>query len=347
MATTSSNIRRVAIACQGGGSHTAFTAGVLKQFIRKNSNAYEIVALSGTSGGAICALLAWYGILKIKKGEWDEKDAVRLIDSFWERNAAILPWEILWNSGATAIRRLQSEGMLPEVKISPYSVLADALEGISALLNPRSEFLDLKLLLENHVCFADVDKPIAEPRLLVGAVSVLSGEFKAFDSMKGEINVNAILASSALPWLFEAIKIEEQPYWDGLFSQNPPVKEFVKDADVAEKPDEIWVIRINPQERQREPISTEDIEDRRNELAGNLSLNQELEFIRHVNKWIEDEVLETDSKKIITLRSVEMSPELSSRLSSTTKLDRDESFIRELISDGVERANGLLSDLDG
>src|SRR3712207_2530462 len=60
------NNRRVAIACQGGGSHTAFTAGVLQKLLRERNEKgynYEIVALSGTSGGSICALLAWYGLL--------------------------------------------------------------------------------------------------------------------------------------------------------------------------------------------------------------------------------------------------------------------------------------------
>src|SRR5688572_24823852 len=51
---------RVAIACQGGGSHTAFTAGVLQRvFGSAEMGRYEIVGLSGTSGGAVCALLAW------------------------------------------------------------------------------------------------------------------------------------------------------------------------------------------------------------------------------------------------------------------------------------------------
>src|ERR671917_690601 len=58
------NTRRVAIACQGGGSHTAFTAGALKKLLQEKGaegHEYEIVALSGTSGGSICALLVWCG----------------------------------------------------------------------------------------------------------------------------------------------------------------------------------------------------------------------------------------------------------------------------------------------
>ena len=71
--------KRVAIACQGGGSHTAFTAGALKRLLRDDR--YEVVALSGTSGGAICALLAWYALLE-NGGEGAAVRAARLLDSF-------------------------------------------------------------------------------------------------------------------------------------------------------------------------------------------------------------------------------------------------------------------------
>ena len=55
---------RVAIACQGGGSHTAFTAGVLEGLLANLPEEVDIVALSGTSGGALCASLAWDGLLR-------------------------------------------------------------------------------------------------------------------------------------------------------------------------------------------------------------------------------------------------------------------------------------------
>jgi NTE family protein len=43
---------KVAIACQGGGSHTAFAAGVLSVLLAKeNGERFDLVALSGTSGG--------------------------------------------------------------------------------------------------------------------------------------------------------------------------------------------------------------------------------------------------------------------------------------------------------
>src|SRR4051794_41240333 len=79
---------RVAIACQGGGSHTAFTAGVLKRLLGERLlERYDIVGLSGTSGGAVCAWLAWSAL-----GRGEPERAGRLLDAFWRDNSARSPY---------------------------------------------------------------------------------------------------------------------------------------------------------------------------------------------------------------------------------------------------------------
>ncbi len=84
--------RRVAIACQGGGSHTAFTAGALKRILQENDKKFEIIAFSGTSGGAMCALLAWYGLVKHRKDtDKGKEEAIRNLDDFWDRLSASSP----------------------------------------------------------------------------------------------------------------------------------------------------------------------------------------------------------------------------------------------------------------
>ncbi len=79
---------KIAIACQGGGSQTAFTAGALKALFQEDiHHEFDIVSLSGTSGGAICATLAWYALTKSDKKPWQ-----RLLD-FWHDNTAQTPAE--------------------------------------------------------------------------------------------------------------------------------------------------------------------------------------------------------------------------------------------------------------
>jgi NTE family protein len=54
---------------------------------------YRVVALSGTSGGAICALLAWSALLAN-----DPQRAGRLLAQFWSANSASAPLDRLVNA---------------------------------------------------------------------------------------------------------------------------------------------------------------------------------------------------------------------------------------------------------
>jgi len=83
-----------------------------------------------------------------------------------------------------------------------------------------------------------------------------------------------VAASGTLPTLRRGQVIDGGVYWDGLYSQNPPVREFVWDTPLETAPEEIWIVRINPQQCPEEPTSLAEIEDRQNELMGNLSLEK-------------------------------------------------------------------------
>jgi NTE family protein len=318
---------RVAIACQGGGSHTAFTAGVLKRLLgAEELDGYEVVGLSGTSGGAVCALLAWSALL-----EDDPKAAGRLLEEFWADNSATTPMEQLVNAWVVWAARLEHLVVLPAV--SPY----DNLGSVAAL----AEF---RRMLERRVDFgrlADRDGQ-AGPMLLVGAVDVLSGEFKAFSSRRDRITADMVLASAAIPTLFRSVPIGDGTYWDGLFSQNPPVRELL-DAH----PDELWVVQINPRRWDGEPRTMVEIADRRNELSGNLSLHQELGFIEKINQLLDDGQLAAGGRyRQIVVRLIELArPRLSRSLGTASKLNRDPAFIRDLIAHGEARAAEFLAAL--
>ncbi len=105
-------MRTVAIACQGGGSHTAFTGGALQRLLADTD--HRVVALSGTSGGAVCALLAWYGLLTGGPAE-----AGRLLERFWEANAATTLSARAANAWLVGLARLEGRVSLPTV--SPYA----------------------------------------------------------------------------------------------------------------------------------------------------------------------------------------------------------------------------------
>jgi len=317
---TSQKTKRIAIACQGGGSHTAFTAGVLKRILKEEKKKFEIVALSGTSGGAICALLAWYGLLTN-----DKKKSIRLLDSFWQENSARSYWEKTMNEWLLWSARMPELMAIPAM--SPYSYPPWAQDYLKTLLEKHVEFDKLGTLIKK-----------SSPKLYIGGVNVLTGEFDVFksDVKNHEISAGAILASAAIPTLFRAVHIDNKIYWDGLFSQNPPLKDFVK-GDSGSKPDEIWIIQINPTRREKEPRSIKEIEDRRNELAGNLSLNQEIDFIQSVNKWVDSKYLPGDKYKHVHIEQIVMEHDLD----MASKLDRNEDFIKDLMAYGEEAAGRL------
>src|SRR5689334_9361733 len=170
--------RRVAIACQGGGSHTAFTAGVLQGLLANLPEDTEIVALSGTSGGAICAALAWEGLLRR-----DPQRGVRKLQSFWETMAATELWDQVANHSLMSVMTLRDLMVLPEV--SPYSVPPWGEEHFRSVLNEYFAFDELRELARRP------DAPI----LQIGAVEVLSGHFEVFRGE--ELCVECLLASAA------------------------------------------------------------------------------------------------------------------------------------------------------
>lgn len=313
---------RVAIACQGGGSHTAFTAGVLDRLCSAVLETHEVVGFSGTSGGAVCALLAWYAF---RYG--DPAAAGRLLDEFWADNSASSPWEQFANASTMLAGDLQQFVAMPA--ISPYD---NVLAGAAA-----EEF---KAMLRRRVDFGRVGPGPEQPVLVIGAIDVLSGEFRAFDSRWDSISADTVLASAAIPTLFRAVSVDGGTFWDGLFSQNPPIRELV---DL--QPDEIWVIQINPTRRDAEPRSVLDIGDRRNELAGNLSLYQELHFVEKIDAWLEEGILAEDAGyRAIVVRIVELSPtRVRWSLSARSKLNRDPAFIRDLMALGRAQADEFLT----
>ncbi len=368
----------VAIACQGGGTHGAFAYGVLRrilEFQQSHDDAFRITGLSGTSAGALCAFAAWYGLVRKGDRDGNPDEAIATLDRLWETFSAKKQGEWLFNLMVQQLFFAKERGM-PFPEMSPYSpphgFMMNALDAYSFAhktiwgdrdaMDFRKEFHDFQALLESVAPeLADIDQPQAVPRLLIGAIDILEGTFFAFDSKADswsdcDIGYAAVRASGTLPTIRKAETVGDlrtasgrlRRFWDGLYSQNPPVRNFVTAVDRDEVPDEIWVIRINPQRRDDPPVTLEDIFDRRNELAGNLSLNQELSFIQTVNKWVCDYGdpgggrCFADHHKEIKLYVITMSEDRSRPLKVPSKFDRSPTFIDTLRGEGEDRAQQFL-----
>lgn len=395
--------RRVAIACQGGGSHAAFTAGaldVLLNFFLERRDDYEIVAFSGTSGGAVCAYLAWSALSDQPDEQRATEEAISTLRSFWTVDNSAY-WKARDPGSTLDVLANNSLALL-----NLWRAVGEAASGVdlSVQLNPydsqwqhwarhwRGRF---KKTIEESVeklgVEATADREAEEyPMLFIGAVNALTGEFHVFRSHKernggfvlnkdeeDKISVDAVLASAAIPFVFEATHTGEAVYWgsssthdgereertytgegvywDGLYSQNPPVRDLA-DAE----PDEIWVIQIDPEEIRKEPEATADIEDRRNELAGNVSLNQELYFVRKINQlvkrlgeWTVDERpvktirVPRPGRREKTYKTIKVRRiEITELLGFASKLDRSPSHLERLLRDGERQATSFLEAID-
>lgn len=311
---------RIAIACQGGGSHTAFTAGVLQQLLAAAGadGRFTIAGFSGSSGGAICALLAWYGLLLGSPAE-----GVRLLEDFWHDNAAeTLPDQLL-NEFVLGSARLRDHLLLPE--LSPYDV-------------PNWGQDQLRSLLEWHVEFERIPQLTGpgRPSLFVGAVDVLAGCARSFRD--AEITVATLLASTATPTLFRAVRVGAGHYWDGLFTQNPPIRELAALA-----PDELWVVQINPCSTPELPRTLDAIRDRHGELAGHLALEQALGTIELVNRLLASGELAPGRFRPIRVHRLQ----LARTLDHAAKRDRNPAFLRGLMREGRQVAAAFLEGWSG
>jgi NTE family protein len=349
--------KRIAIACQGGGSQCAFVAGVLKAFFSHAiDERFQIVGLSGTSGGALTAAIAWDGLLLRARG--DRTPIEDRIVSCWKDLSTQTYREVALDTMCTQFVRWAEHGLMPTIASSPSSLGFRMWADAASAWIGRAEFTDLRALVTKHIDFGALPRLIdaASPVLLLGAGDILEGTLKIFSSAKGEISTDAVLASAAIPTLFPAVWVDGHAYWDGIFASNPPVISFLRSGLVGpgKIPDEIWIIQVNPAQHDDVPDAPAEISNRRNHLAGNLSLQHELQVVEMVNMLLAEGALTPqfrarfglDNTERIVVRFVRMSPELARGLDYPSKLSRLSTHINSLIADGEAQGAAFLASLD-
>jgi NTE family protein len=295
-------------------------------------------------------------MLKLAKG--DNTPVQKRIEDFWHDLSAQSPVELFIDKYFVELIRLTDSGFISKLELSPLSSTALFANSLISRFIGRDNFTDFKKILETHINFEEINSLIepASPILFIGAANVLTGELKKFTSLKNEIGVNAILASAAVPSIFPPIKIENDYYWDGLFSDNPPVDELVRPiyCGVERIPDEVWIIQINPITCKKVPTTPLEIIDRRNEMIGNISFMHDIEKIDMLNLMLTEKLLneETLNKFGITrrdpirIRYIRMSEEFQDKLDYVTKLSREPSYMHQLMDDGKKQALEFLQSLE-
>jgi NTE family protein len=315
--------KAINLALQGGGSHGAFTWGVLDRLLEDER--LDLEAISGTSAGAINAVVVADGLMR-----GGREGAREALADFW---AAVGK-----TSHASPIQRAPIDVLLGSWSLdrSPGYVALDLLHRVASPydLNPLN-LNPLKTLVEGIVDFERV-RSCDMMKLFISATNVETGRVKVFDRQK--LTCDMVLASACLPFMFQAVQIDGEPYWDGGYMGNPVLFPFFNACASGD----VVIVQINPIERRGTPRSARDILNRVNEITFNSSLLREFRAIDFVARLLEEGKLDPSHYKQVLVHRIEAEEEIL-LLGASSKLNTERAFLSHLFDIGRRATESWLS----
>jgi len=311
------------LALQGGGAHGALTWGVLDHLLEDGRLSIE--GISATSAGAMNAAVLAQGFMA------DGHEGARLaLESFWRAVSAtgsaspLQPslfdrWSGNWNmdySAAYLAFDVLTRMFAPQ-QLNPL--------GVNFMRDLLVETIDFERL-----------RRCTDLKLYISATSVRSGKIKIFEAH--EISADVLMASACLPFLYEAVEIDGEPYWDGGYLGNPAIYPLIYGCD---SPD-VLVIRVNPIQREDPPRTARGILNRINEISFTSSLMREMRAIAFVTRLIDDGTVKDGRLKRMLIHSIE-ADEYVAGLGYSSKLNPDWDFLTHLRDIGRERTRVWLA----
>jgi NTE family protein len=237
-----------AFGLQGGGALGAFTWGVLDRLLDEPD--FDVEALTGASAGAANAVVLASGWM-----QGGRAGAQQALESFWRR-VGHLPSALRSSPSGFWFDPVVAFEMMASV-VSPYQ------------FNPL-DHNPLRAILADLVDFKRLRSAKA-PRLFISATDVETGRARIFAN--DELRLEAVLASTCLPTLFQAVEIEGRHYWDGGFSANPPVDPL----HAFQQHTNVLLVLVNPTTHQGVPRDARAIASRLNQIVGNTGLLRDLD----------------------------------------------------------------------
>ncbi|MGF1659078.1 MAG: patatin-like phospholipase family protein [Rubrimonas sp.] len=300
------------LALQGGGSHGAFTWGVLDRMLE--APWIEIEGISGTSAGAMNAVVLAHGM-----ATGGREGARAALAEFWRRvsrAAAMSPFQ------RTPLDKIMGRWTLDN---SPAYLAADLM---ARLISPYAigmgDYNPLRDLLCDMLDFeAIANGPV---KLFITATNVRTGRGRVF--RRHEITPEVLLASACLPTLHKAVEIDGEAYWDGGFSGNPTITPLVNECDAHD----VVLVQINPVERPGVPKDARDIQSRLNEISFNATLLKELRMMALLRKVVDAGAGE--GALWADMRMHRITTDLMVELGASSKLNAEWAFLEMLRDEG-------------
>jgi len=310
----------VDLALQGGGSHGAFTWGVLDRLM--DEPWLRIDGISGTSAGAMNAVVLASGFADGPAG------AKSALQAFWRRVADA--------ARLSPIRRSPLDVFLGRwtLDTSPFYLAFDL---ASRVISPYDINFGgsnpLRQVLAESVDFARV---AASPiRLFVTATSVRTGRGRVFRN--AELTPDVLLASACLPTLFHAVEIDGEAYWDGGYSGNPTITPLVREC----QSQDTLLVAVNPVERPGTPRTAREILDRLNEVSFNATLLKELRMIGLLRQVAD--AGNCEGRQWAEMRIHLIASEVLAGLGASSKFNAEWDFLSMLRDEGRRAAEAFLA----
>jgi NTE family protein len=319
-----SDKKPINIALQGGGSHGAFSWGVLDRLIEDGR--LEFAAISGTSAGAMNAVALADGWVR---GGAD--GARQKLYDFWRAVAQKgrfspvqrTPWDVAWGNWS--------------VENTPGYIWYDA---VSRMLSPYvANPLNLNPLrdaVRDEIDFDNV-RACKAMKLFISATNVETGQLRVFNP--DEIDIDVIMASACLPQLFQAVEIDGTPYWDGGYGGNPAIYPFFK----ATETEDVLLVQINPVIREGTPRSANEIQNRIDEITFNAGLLREFRAIAFIKDLIAAGRLPHGEFRDIRMHRID-ADEAFKDLSASSKINAEWAFLEYLRDLGRTAASDWLEE---
>jgi NTE family protein len=245
--------RTLSLALQGGGSFGAFTWGVLDALLADGRIGFE--AISGASAGAVNAVLLASGL-----ATGGRAGARAALDRFWRR---------LGQSGARGLPGIPTAALkTPDASLFFWTRFLSPYQFNPLDLNP------LRAALLEEVDFAALRRqPLG---LMIAATRVRDGRSRIFTN--ADISVEAVLASTCLPLLNQAVTLDGEDYWDGGYVANPPLMRLVAGSRARD----VLLVQITPTVARETPTTSQDIMKRVDRIAFSAPLQTEIEDLSRI-----------------------------------------------------------------
>lgn len=316
---TKPSAKTINLALQGGGSHGAFAWGVLDRLLEDERITLE--GISACSAGAMNAVVLAHGL-----AEGGRQGAKTALADFWRRISRSALLSPLQPSPFDRITHNHS------LETSPAFFMLDLMTRVLSpyQFNPMN-YNPLRNILEQAVDFERL-KRNSPVQLFLSATNVCTGKVKIFRNQ--DVTLDAVMASACLPYMFQAVEIDGEHYWDGGYMGNPALFPIIYNCESAD----IVVVHINPLSRCDEPKTAQEILNRVNEISFNSSLMREMRAIAFVTDLIDDKQVKSNVLKRILIHAIE-AEDFMQTLSVSSKLNADWEFLTHLCEVGRDHAD--------